>query len=117
VLEALTKLAGDRTVDGIGLNPAAVHALWAMADLGALDGSDADATAVAVQALGHPSAGVRKTTLAVLPRTAESAAAVLKGKVLDDRDPVVRKAALLALSEMPASEEAGQAVYAALSAV
>ena len=59
----------DQSVDAIGLNAGAIHALWTLHGLGALDGSNPDATAAAVAALKHPSAGVRRNAVQVLPRT------------------------------------------------
>ena len=103
VVPALQELARDRGVDAIGLNPAAIHALWTLHGLGAT-----------ADALAHPSAGVRRAAVSVLPRTAESVGAILKGGLLADADAQVRMAALLALSEMPGSIEAGKAVYAML---
>jgi putative membrane-bound dehydrogenase-like protein len=115
VVPALIKIVQDPSVDAIGLNAPAIHALWALYDLGALDGSDAAATATAIGALQHKSAGVRKNALAVIPRTSETLAAVLGSKVLGDHEVLVQKAALLALSEMPASDEAAAAVYGTLA--
>ncbi|MGD9644534.1 MAG: PVC-type heme-binding CxxCH protein, partial [Pirellulales bacterium] len=95
---------------------AVVHALWALDGLGAIDNSaDQDAAALAA-ALRHDSAAVRRAVLAVLPRDAKSASAILAAEVLNDREPAVRLAALLALSEMPAHQETAVAVAAALSA-
>ena len=116
VIPALIQLVNNPGVDAIGLNTAAIHALWAISDLGGLDGSDAVANAAVVKALGHKSAGVRKNALMVLPRTAESLAVVLKGNLIADPEPLVSKAALLAISEMPASDAAGQAIYQTLAA-
>ncbi|HEX8913416.1 MAG TPA: PVC-type heme-binding CxxCH protein, partial [Humisphaera sp.] len=114
----LLKLVADTSVDAIGLNPPAIHALWTLQGLGLLDGGNADATAAAVAALKHPSAGVRKAAADVLPRTDAGLAALLSAKALDDADAQVRKSALLAIAEMPqageASAAAGQAVYAFL---
>ena len=115
IIPALIKLTQDSSVDAIGLNPAAIHALWTMHGLGAFDGSHADATAAAVAALHHPSAAVRKAALDVLPRNADALAAVIAAKSLEDRDAQVRKSALLALSEMPASGDAGRAIFAILN--
>jgi putative membrane-bound dehydrogenase-like protein len=115
VLPALFALVRDTSVDAIGLNVAAIHALWTMQGLGALDGADADATAVTVAALRHPSAGVRRNAVQVLPRTAESTAAVLDAGMLRDPDPQVRLLALLALADLPPSPAAGRAVVAALA--
>lgn len=114
-IPALIKLAGDNSVDQIGLNPVAIAALWTMQGLGGLDGNNAEATAVAIADLKHPSAGVRQAALDVLPRNASSVAAILDAKSLDDANPQVRKSALLALSQMPHSEDAGMAVYAAMT--
>src|SRR5204863_7876029 len=77
--------------------------------LGALDGSEPKASAAAVAALKHKSAGVRRNAALVLPRTAEGADAILGG-ALNDPDPHVRLAALLALAEMPPHPKAGAAV-------
>lgn len=114
VAPALIQLAGDGSVDEIGLNPAAIHALWALHELGVLDGSDAAATAAAVQNLKHASAGVRRAALDVLPRTEASVQAILAGKLLEDADAQVRKSALLAMAEMPPSDAAGAAAFATL---
>ncbi len=57
---ALLHLISDMSVDAPGLNVGAIHALQTLAGLGLLDGSHPDATAAAVAALRHPSAGVRR---------------------------------------------------------
>ena len=90
VLPALIALASEAGVDEIGLNPGVIHALWTMHGLGALDGSNAEATAAAVAALKHPSAGVRRNAVQVLPRNAKSVAALLDAGVLRDPDAQVR---------------------------
>jgi putative membrane-bound dehydrogenase-like protein len=115
IVPDLIKLTGDQTVDPIGLNAPVISALWALADLGALDGSNADATAAAVAALKHPSAGVRRNALMVLPPTSASADAIVDGKLLEDEDPQVVKAALLALADLPGSDKAGAAILGILS--
>jgi putative membrane-bound dehydrogenase-like protein len=114
VIPALKKLASDTTVDEIGLNPTVIHALWIIHGLGDFDGSDHEANALAGLDMRHTSAGVRKAAVDVLPRTAESLSAILDANILGDRDAQVRKNTLLAISEMPASEQAGAAIYAAL---
>ncbi len=110
VLPALCKLARDPAVDEIGLNVGVIHALWAIHGLGALDGSNAEAAAAASAALKHKSAGVRRNALQVLPKTARSVAAILDAGSLEDRDPQVRLAALLALADLPPAPAAGKAV-------
>ena len=115
VLPDLYKLARDTSIDAIGLNAGAIHALWTIHGLGALDGKTPEATAVAAAALKHPSAGVRRNAVQVLPRDEAAVAAILKAGLLDDRDAQVRLAALLALADRPASPEAGEAIALALA--
>ncbi len=85
-IPALIALAGDPSVDAIGLNGSAINALWTLEGLGAFDGKNADALAVAVKDLKHPSAGVRKAAVDVLPRNEASVALILDHKVLTDKD-------------------------------
>ncbi len=110
VTAALIALVNDDTVDAIGLNVGAIHALWTLHGLGALDGADQQAAAAAIDALDHKSAGVRRNAVLVLPRTSESVAAVIKAGVLADADAQVRLATLLALAEMPADATAAEAI-------
>jgi len=112
VVPALIAVVQDQSVDAIGLNPGAIHALWTLHGLGQLDGQHARATAAALGALKHPSAGVRRNALLVLPRQEASVAALLP--LLHDGDAQVRLAAFLALAEMPAHPDAGAAIAAAL---
>ena len=110
VVPALCRFLRDTSVDEIGLNPAAIHALWTLEGLGALDGSE---TLEAVTgALKHPAAGVRRAAATVLPRNAASLKALLAGKLLNDPEPQVRIAALLACSEMPVSDAVAEAIFA-----
>ena len=74
-------LVSDASVDEIGLNPGAIHALWTLHGLGTLDGSRPDATKAAVGALRHKSAGVRRTALQVLPANGESVRALIESGV------------------------------------
>jgi putative membrane-bound dehydrogenase-like protein len=115
VLPALFNLARDTKVDEIGLNVGAIHALWTMHGLGALDGSNAEATAVAVAALKHPSAGVRRNAVQVLPSDEKAVEAILAAGLTRDRDPQVRLMSLLALADRPATDAAGRAVVEALA--
>jgi putative membrane-bound dehydrogenase-like protein len=91
VVPALEALARDPGVDAIGLNPAAIHALWTLRGLGA---------AIPPEALDHRSGGVRRAAAPAGPL-----------RLLGDPDPQVRLAALLALSEATPSIEAGRAVF------
>jgi len=132
VLSALYALIEDESTDEVGNNPGALHALWTLKGLGALDGSNDEALQVALGALHHPASGVRRAALMTLPSTQEVQAGILDAgmlpepetsgeedyivpsAVLQETDARVRLAALLALSETPASERAGKAVAEAL---
>lgn len=132
VLPDLYALVEDESMDEIGNNPGALHAIWTLDGLGALDGSNDEALNVVLDAMHHPVGSVRRAALKVLPRTEEVQAAILDAGLLPDRnapgemdytvpsitlqdaDPHVRVAALLALSEMPPSERAGTAIASAL---
>jgi len=114
VVPQLAALVRDPSVDEIGLNPAAIHALWTMHGLGAFEGSNAQAVEVAKGALRHPAAGVRRAAASVLPSTEASVNALLEARLLDDPDAQVRMAALLALADRPAHPGAGQAILDAL---
>jgi putative membrane-bound dehydrogenase-like protein len=118
VVPDLIKLVQNTDVDELGLNVGALHALWTLKGLGALDGSDQAALAAAVAALKHPSAGVRRNAVQVLPSTPESLAAILDSNDLNDSDAQVRLETLLAVADMPAggaiSDRAGAAVFAVL---
>ena len=110
VVPQLLKLLSEKSVDGIGLNVGAIHALWTLEGLGALEGDHPDATAAVVAALRHPSAGVRQNAVQVLPPAASSSEAILQADLLDDPAAQVRLRALLALADLPPSAAAGRAV-------
>jgi uncharacterized protein len=115
VVPALLAMARDPSVDAIGLNVGVIHALWTLHGLGALDGSNAEAAAVAVAALKHHAAGVRRNAVQVLPRDAKSVAAILDAGLTRDADAQVRLMSLLALADQPPTPAAGEAIAAALS--
>lgn len=115
VVPALLAMARDPSVDTLGLNVGVIHALWTLHGLGALDGSNAEATAVAVAALKHPAAGVRRNAVQVLPPDAKSVAAILDAGLPTDADAQVRLMSQLALADQPPTPAAAEAIVAALS--
>jgi hypothetical protein len=115
VVPALLAMAGDPGVDAIGLNVGVIHALWTLHGLGALDGSHAEATAVAVAGLKHRAAGVRRNAVQVLPQDAKSVEAILDAGLTRNPDAQVRLMSLLALADQPPTPAAGAAIVAALS--
>ena len=122
VLQPLLAMVSDDSVDEVGLNVGAIHALNTLQGLGymtlASDVKSSGALAAALpKSLSHESAGVRRNAIAVLPNTAEGLVMLLKHKRLfKDRDAQVRLQALLTLSDMPESSKAG-ALVAELAAV
>lgn len=109
VAPQLRAMVGDRSVDAVGVNGGALHALWTLHLLGAAD------METIRTALSHPAAGVRRAAAEVMPRNEEGLGMILSSSVLKDSDARVRLRALLAVSEMPRSEEAGRALYALAS--
>lgn len=113
VIPGLYDLINDQSVDEIGLNSPAVHALWTLQGLGALDGSNAEAIEVVTNALSHSAAGVRQNAVKVLPKTQESLETIIKAELINDPDLKARMAAVLAIADMPASPEVGELLYKA----
>jgi putative membrane-bound dehydrogenase-like protein len=112
VVPQLIALARNQSVDEIGINGGAFHALWTLHGLGVLNAPGTEAFRAAVDDLKHPAAGVRKAAAMVLPHLAESGQAILAAGLLHDPDPHTRLAATLAIADMPTSPEIGQALYA-----
>jgi uncharacterized protein len=110
VVPQLIQLAGSQRTDELGLSPGALHALWTLHGLGALEGSNSQATAAAVGALKHPVASVRKAAVQVLPE-GQLVNQLQASGVLEDPDPTARLAAVLRLTEVPQSEQMGALLY------
>jgi putative membrane-bound dehydrogenase-like protein len=108
LIPELYKLVENQSTDAIGLNPAAIHALWTLHGLGAFNAENQEAQAIIEKALKHPSAGVRKNALKVMYRSAASLQAILSANLIQDADLPTRKEAFLAISEMPFSEDAAK---------
>ncbi|MEP7257578.1 MAG: PVC-type heme-binding CxxCH protein, partial [Flavitalea sp.] len=107
VLPALYKLVQNEQTDETGINATAIHALWTIQGLQAIKVNNPEALAVAVKALSHPAAGVRKTAIEILPKTTASFLAMQKAKVFEDKDLRVRLAAVLATTDMTPSVSIG----------
>jgi putative membrane-bound dehydrogenase-like protein len=114
VVPALVALVRDPSTDEIGLNVGAIHALWTLQGVHALD-TNAAALDAGREALRHASPAVRRTAATVLPRSVENGEAIIKAGLLEDVDGQVRLAALLACAETPELVEAGAALHAAFS--
>nr|WP_255695639.1 PVC-type heme-binding CxxCH protein [Rhodohalobacter sp. 614A] len=129
VVPHLISLIENESIDELELNPGALHSIWTLKGLGALDGSNSDVTDAVISALYHPAPSVRRAALMTLPRTEESLQAILAADFLPNLSVVpgemnytlpveqmlasniqVRLAALLAVAEMPASDQVGKSV-------
>ena len=103
IVSALYQLISNNKVDELGINPTAIHALWALQGLGLFNGTNTNAFLAGVAALKHPSAGVRKAALQVLPNNSATLAAIIKAGLLSDQNLNTRLAAVLRISELPIS--------------
>lgn len=112
-LPGLYEIVNDPSVDEIGLNSPAVHALWTLHGLGVLDGSNEQALAVAEKALDHPAAGVRKAAVQVLPKTEQGIINIQEHGLLEDPNLNTRLAAFVELALLPASNQVGTLIYQA----
>ncbi|MCE7069203.1 ThuA domain-containing protein [Dyadobacter sp. CY327] len=108
VAPKLVELVKDKSVDEVGLNTAAIHALWTLHGLKAIE--DPAVLAAVTEALKHPSADVRKTAVQVLPRNPATAQTLLTADALHDKAPLVVLNSLLAFSEIPYTPEVETAV-------
>ena len=111
VVPVLLALIRDKSVDEIGINAPAIHALWTLQGLNAIEG---EALNVVVEALKHPCPGVRKTAVQLLPRNKQGLDVLVNNKTLEDQEPLVVLNALLAISEMPMNEQIESLIFQAL---
>jgi putative membrane-bound dehydrogenase-like protein len=118
VVPALIALVKDAAVDAIGLNPAAIHAIWTLRQLGVLEGPGVDPQALTTvqAAFAHPSAGVRMNAVKATPRDAGTLARLAGSNLAADPAPLVQSAVLESLGEWPPSPEAAAIVIAMLAA-
>ena len=106
VVPALRELATDPDFDVAGLNVGVIHALATLAGLRTgqvIDG-------VWLDALSHPSVGVRRVAVSTLPATEKSQQLLDTYVLIDDPDPQVRLAAFLLLAEIPQHDVAGNRI-------
>lgn len=111
IVKDLYKLIEDRKTDELGLNTPAIHALWTLHGLGKLDGSDRGSIQVVQKALNHPSAGVRKAAVDVLPATEESVKIIEASKIHQDTDLNVRKAAFQKIALIKDSKSTAEFLF------
>jgi putative membrane-bound dehydrogenase-like protein len=112
-IPALVKLVNDQKVDEIGLNGAALHALWTLHGIGALDGKYPEANNAVIAALKHPAAGVRKAAVEVMPKTGHAIHQLMASGIFKDNNLNTRLAAMLALATFAPSDEIGNLAFQA----
>jgi putative membrane-bound dehydrogenase-like protein len=110
---ALFEIIRNRSVDEVGLNSPAVHAVWTLHGLGLLNGNDPAALAVVTEALTHPAAGVRKAAVMALPATKTSFESIQKVGLLTDPDLNTRLAVFNTLATYEADDQIGKALATA----
>ncbi len=115
IVPQLIAMVNDQSLDEIGNNPAAIHALWILNGLNVLDGADQNAAMAVKQALKHPASAVRKTAIQVMPTNSEVAGTLLEANMLNDKEPLVVLNTILALSKLPSNPKADAAVLARLN--
>jgi uncharacterized protein len=98
IAPSLEELVKNSKPDEIGMNAPAIHALYTLHGLNALDEK------VAVEALKNSSAGVRKAAISVLPNNANTASALISSGIFNDPDLRVRLAAILKSIDLPADK-------------
>jgi len=104
VVPELLKLIEDKSVDGIGLNVGAIHAIWTLNGLQAFENKILEPGVEA--AVKHPSAAVRANAALAIGKWLGSITDQLAG----DSDPRVSLAGLLAVSDSERSED-GRDMY------
>lgn len=114
VVPQLIQLVEDQSTDEIGLNVAAIHAMWTLHGLG-VNRSMYIAAAAIAQAMQHPSAGVRRNAVLTLPNILEAVTGIHAAGIVNDSDAQVRLATMLALAELPAGDIGGELTLAALN--
>jgi len=93
----LIAIINDKSVDEIGLNPAAIHAIWTLEGLGLINKKEVNDAVLA--ALNHPSGGVRKAAIQVLALNPKSVLAISKSGIFADTNLNTRLAAFVKVAE------------------
>lgn len=95
----LIKLATNKDADKTGLNASALHALWTLNGLGALEKN----SSVVTKALSNKSYAVQRAAMALLPNTKEGSSILASSGIFGSSDKQLLLAALLRAGELPES--------------
>jgi putative membrane-bound dehydrogenase-like protein len=110
VLPDLYDLIENHGTDEQGEHYAAIHALWTLDGMGAIQSGN-EAFHVATEALKHPAPGVRKAAIEILSGIQWTEGEIIKSGVLDDADTNTRLSALLSLTRVAPSTELGKKLF------
>lgn len=114
VADELYNIIQAEQVDEINVDAPAIHALWTLQGLGLLEHPNQESTDVLFAALNHPSGGVRRAAVQLVPANdVELINRLIDADVLSDSDLRVRLAAILKLADAQPSEEVAQAILEA----
>jgi putative membrane-bound dehydrogenase-like protein len=105
VVPQLKAMVANTQLDEIGINATAIHALWTLKGLGALDEQTLEV------ALTHPIPSVRKNAIQVLEHNENGVTAILNHDLLNDKDLLVVMNALLYFSKSPMNAAAEKAFF------
>ena len=105
VVPQLKEMVANTQLDEIGINATAIHALWTLKGLGALDEQTLSV------ALTHPAPSMRKNAIQVMEYDEQGVAAILKLDLLNDKDLLVVMNTLLYFSKSPLNAEAEKAFF------
>ncbi len=113
VLPDLYQLIRNSQEDEIGVNAPAIHAIWTVQGLGALDGNNAEATQAVTNALRHKNAGVRKAAIQALPKNKTTLEAYINAGSFSDSNLNTRLAAFIESLYFEPATEMGEILFAA----
>ncbi|AIM36841.1 hypothetical protein KO02_09130 [Sphingobacterium sp. ML3W] len=113
VKQDLIKIINNKSVDEIGLNAPAIHAIWTLKGLGLL--TDEEVNDALLTALSHPSAGVRKAAVQVLDLNAKSFDKIAKSKIFEDKNLNTRLAAFVKIADSAPFAEISTVLKAAIN--
>lgn len=112
VVKPLLALIEEESLDEIGLNSPAVHALWTLHGLDQIREDQPEVLTAVQKALSHPAAGVRKAAIMCLPPTITQFEKLSAAKSFHDPDPHTRLAAINWLFDLPKNDQIGEMLFA-----
>ena len=115
VTNSLAKLALEQSVDEVGLNVGAIHALRTLDALGQLGSNHSRGQRLLAASLKHPSSSVVRTAIEILPRDQQGLGLLLAANTISSKDAQVRLSTLLALAEMPSSSKGASVALTSLT--